>query len=132
MVQLARNEITSPAISEVTVLWASTSDAPWLTRSRFTVHTPLKPHICEICKKTFKRPQDLKKHEKIHTEEHHAQHKHSKAITVTDPAYSTRVKTETRLSNRPASKSLHPSDPAKPWNQRAKSNSATSEVTSGP
>ncbi|KAF5368629.1 hypothetical protein D9758_002320 [Tetrapyrgos nigripes] len=47
-----------------------------------------------ICKKTFKRPQDLKKHEKIHTEEHHAQHKHSKAITVADPAYSTRVRGE--------------------------------------
>ena len=43
------------------------------------VHTPLKPHRCVICKKSFKRPQDLKKHEKIHTEEHHALHKHSKA-----------------------------------------------------
>ncbi|KAI0034144.1 hypothetical protein K488DRAFT_37650, partial [Vararia minispora EC-137] len=34
--------------------------------SHLRVHTPLKPHACEICKKTFKRPQDLKKHEKIH------------------------------------------------------------------
>ena len=73
------------------------------------VHTPLKPHVCEvlvvrspscpahppqICKKSFKRPQDLKKHEKIHTEEHHAQHKHSKAITVNDPAYISRVRGE--------------------------------------
>lgn len=55
--------------------------------SHLRVHIPLKPHICEICKKTFKRPQDLKKHEKIHTEEHHQQHKHSKAITVVDPVY---------------------------------------------
>ncbi|KAI1793161.1 hypothetical protein LXA43DRAFT_886350 [Ganoderma leucocontextum] len=62
--------------------------------SHLRVHTPLKPHICEICKKPFKRPQDLKKHEKIHTEEHHAQHKHSKAITVCDPAYSSRVRGE--------------------------------------
>ncbi|KAI0828935.1 hypothetical protein BC628DRAFT_1315893 [Trametes gibbosa] len=60
--------------------------------SHLRVHTPLKPHVCEICKKPFKRPQDLKKHEKIHTEEHHAQHKHSKAITVTDPAYSQRIR----------------------------------------
>ena len=45
----------------------------------------------KICKKPFKRPQDLKKHEKIHTEAHHVQHKHSKAITVADPAYLSRV-----------------------------------------
>ncbi|KAJ9106094.1 hypothetical protein QFC21_001234 [Naganishia friedmannii] len=47
--------------------------------SHLRVHTPLKPHACGICNKTFKRPQDLKKHEKIHTEEHHILHKHSKA-----------------------------------------------------
>ena len=41
--------------------------------------------VGQICKKSFKRPQDLKKHEKIHTEEHHAQHRHSKALTVPDP-----------------------------------------------
>ncbi|CAO3701968.1 unnamed protein product [Rhizopus stolonifer] len=38
--------------------------------SHIRVHLPLKPHACSICKKGFKRPQDLKKHEKIHTEEH--------------------------------------------------------------
>ncbi|KAI0964444.1 hypothetical protein AcW1_001260 [Taiwanofungus camphoratus] len=50
--------------------------------SHLRVHTPLKPHVCMICKKPFKRPQDLKKHEKIHTEEHHAQHKHDYAVDV--------------------------------------------------
>ncbi|KAG6817730.1 hypothetical protein H0H87_004521 [Tephrocybe sp. NHM501043] len=77
-------------------LRGSFSLAPFLCpfRSPATVHTPLKPHVCEICKKSFKRPQDLKKHEKIHTEEHHQQHKHSKAITVADPAYVSRVRGE--------------------------------------
>ena len=131
--QLARSEIISPVISEVTLpLPESTFGAPWLICPHPTVHTPLKPHVCEICKKSFKRPQDLKKHEKIHTEEHHAQHKHSKAITVADPAYASRVKAETRPSNRSPSKPLHPLDHAKPFNQRAKSSSTTSETTSGP
>ncbi|KAI9281803.1 hypothetical protein BY458DRAFT_486677 [Sporodiniella umbellata] len=36
--------------------------------SHIRVHVPSKPHRCSFCEKSFKRPQDLKKHEKIHDE----------------------------------------------------------------
>ncbi|KAI8646264.1 hypothetical protein BD408DRAFT_410465 [Parasitella parasitica] len=37
--------------------------------SHLRVHVPLKPHHCNFCEKSFKRPQDLKKHERIHNDE---------------------------------------------------------------
>ncbi|ANB12969.1 alkaline-responsive transcriptional regulator RIM101 [Sugiyamaella lignohabitans] len=37
--------------------------------SHIRVHVPLKPYKCEFCKKTFKRPQDLKKHVKTHADD---------------------------------------------------------------
>ncbi|CDO94133.1 unnamed protein product [Kluyveromyces dobzhanskii CBS 2104] len=37
--------------------------------SHLRVHVPLKPFACSTCKKMFKRPQDLKKHLKVHNEE---------------------------------------------------------------
>lgn len=38
--------------------------------SHLRVHVPLKPFKCSTCSKKFKRPQDLKKHLKIHVESH--------------------------------------------------------------
>lgn len=61
--------------------------------SHLRVHTPLKPHPCSVCGKTFKRPQDLKKHERIHTQEHHQLHKLSKATTSNDPDFNARYPT---------------------------------------
>ncbi|KAF2224277.1 hypothetical protein BDZ85DRAFT_260670 [Elsinoe ampelina] len=37
--------------------------------SHMRVHVPLKPHKCEFCGKSFKRPQDLKKHVKTHADD---------------------------------------------------------------
>lgn len=37
--------------------------------SHIRVHVPLKPHKCDLCGKSFKRPQDLKKHVKTHAED---------------------------------------------------------------
>ncbi|KAJ3012653.1 UNVERIFIED_CONTAM: hypothetical protein HDU68_001083 [Siphonaria sp. JEL0065] len=34
--------------------------------SHLRIHVPLKPHSCPVCSRAFKRPQDLKKHEKLH------------------------------------------------------------------
>ena len=99
--------------------------------SHARVHIDLKPHSCEvrrflrlllstsnprrrlqICSKSFKRPQDLKKHEKIHTEEHHQHHKQSKAVTVISGA---------SASSAPPPPPAHPveTDKAQPFQQQS-------------
>ncbi|KAG0003291.1 hypothetical protein BGZ79_001201 [Entomortierella chlamydospora] len=47
--------------------------------SHLRVHIASKPFACEICKKGFKRPQDLKKHEKTH------QDNPASAATINNP-----------------------------------------------
>lgn len=37
--------------------------------SHIRVHVPLKPYKCDFCQKSFKRPQDLKKHVKTHADD---------------------------------------------------------------
>ncbi|KAI9031839.1 hypothetical protein CLU79DRAFT_730383 [Phycomyces nitens] len=46
--------------------------------SHLRVHIPLKPHRCIFCERTFKRPQDLKKHERTHTDEHQSSPEYQK------------------------------------------------------
>nr|ODN90365.1 hypothetical protein L204_05970 [Cryptococcus depauperatus CBS 7855] len=71
--------------------------------SHIRVHIPLKPHPCSICGKTFKRPQDLKKHERIHTQEHHQFHKFSKASTTNDSSFNSRHPSSNKVQERPRS-----------------------------
>ncbi|KAI8914018.1 hypothetical protein DFJ77DRAFT_511304 [Powellomyces hirtus] len=37
--------------------------------SHVRIHVPLKPYVCAICGRAFKRPQDRKKHDKLHEED---------------------------------------------------------------
>ncbi|KAG0215557.1 hypothetical protein BGX33_001118 [Mortierella sp. NVP41] len=54
----------------LTCHWDKCTVPTFLKRDHITshlrVHVASKPHTCETCKKSFKRPQDLRKHEKTH------------------------------------------------------------------
>ncbi|KAJ1920064.1 hypothetical protein H4219_001593 [Mycoemilia scoparia] len=53
--------------------------------SHLRVHIPLKPHKCLLCDKTFKRPQDLKKHERTHPTSPSSQQNAQVMVGVTAP-----------------------------------------------
>ncbi|KAJ2384627.1 hypothetical protein GGI23_006890, partial [Coemansia sp. RSA 2559] len=55
--------------------------------SHIRVHVPFKPHRCAHCMKTFKRPQDLKKHEKTHMEEDLEEPSNMQMLSVYNGAY---------------------------------------------
>ncbi|KAI8818225.1 uncharacterized protein EV422DRAFT_490411, partial [Fimicolochytrium jonesii] len=50
--------------------WEGCTAHPFNKRDHVTshirIHVPFKPHVCEICGRAFKRPQDKKKHDKLH------------------------------------------------------------------
>ncbi|KAG0285302.1 hypothetical protein BGZ96_010422 [Linnemannia gamsii] len=81
--------------------------------SHLRVHVASKPHQCRYCKKGFKRPQDLKKHEKTHDNHNH----HTLEGDTSDPD----TKNDTKAVSTPAPSSssssahLQPAkDPALP------------------
>ncbi|KAF9433988.1 hypothetical protein BGZ76_008729 [Entomortierella beljakovae] len=104
--------------------------------SHLRVHVPSKPHQCEVCKKGFKRPQDLKKHEKTHQEGNetsaasgtttsasgHLQPDNKNSVfpltppTTMDRSPSVASATSMSTTLSPYSLPLSPADTLEPWN----------------
>ncbi|KAF9920231.1 hypothetical protein FBU30_009977 [Linnemannia zychae] len=86
--------------------------------SHLRVHVPSKPHQCQTCKKRFKRPQDLRKHEKTHENGGYHRKHASNTIDTKDEDKDDKVDENDESNDTPASTSsshLKPAiDPALP------------------
>ncbi|KAG0307698.1 hypothetical protein BGZ98_010051 [Dissophora globulifera] len=71
----------------LTCHWDKCSGPTFVKRDHITshlrVHVPFKPHTCKVCRKDFKRPQDLKKHEKIHEDDNETSSAQQSSISST-------------------------------------------------
>ncbi|KAF9015587.1 hypothetical protein BDQ17DRAFT_1341320 [Cyathus striatus] len=98
--------------------------------SHLRVHTPLKPHVCEVhLQKVLQAPPGPEKAREDPHRGHHQQHKHSKAITVVDPAYVSRVRGDSATRGSDKNSSSKPSSAASATRlpvSRAKSHSSSS------
>ncbi|KAJ3159171.1 hypothetical protein HDU86_002073 [Geranomyces michiganensis] len=69
--------------------WDTCALPPFNKRDHVTshvrIHVPLKPYVCPICGRAFKRPQDRKKHDKLH-ENAEVPGEHNKADGVASAA----------------------------------------------